>query len=178
MIFSFKKKKDIKSSDDLLRSLGASNVNDMELSFEFNKLLHEKDHNYVNSLFQDNTLITSGKVYRLKGYDKYTPKAYKRKKLQYLLWLKVTDEHTIENFGDRNINISLGSFQVPPQLTFNLNVKKEIANEIVSQFNKNKKIIFVCGLVKYNEEYCKMFKQNYYEGAETNNLIITRFKIY
>ena len=33
-------------------------------------------------------------------------------------------------------------------------------------------------LIKYNKENCKLYNQNYYEYAENNNLIITRFKIY
>jgi hypothetical protein len=92
--------------------------------------------------------------------------------------LKVINEKAIGDHGSKNVNIDLGSPFLPPIITFNLHVKEEISNEIVNQFKKNKKINFVFGLVKYNKENCKMFKQNYIEKAETNNLIITRFKIY
>lgn len=177
MIFNFKKKKEIKSSDDLLRALGSSDSNDTELAFEFNRLVNEPNHNYVNSLDQTNAkLITDSYEYRFKGINKYIHKEYKIKKLKYLLWLRVINENAIGGFGSRNVNINLGS--VFPQMTFNLDVKEEISNEIVTQFKKNKKINFIFGLIKYNEDNCKVFKQNYYEGAEHQNLIITRFKIY
>ena len=173
MFFNFKKKKEIKSSDDLLKALGASDVNAIELSFEFNRLLNQPNHNYVSSLDQTNAkLINNSYEYRFEGINQSLQKDYKIKKLKYLLWLKVINKEAIEGFGSRNVNINLGSLSLFPQMTFNLDVKEEISNEIVTQFKKNKKINFLFGLIKYNEENCKLFKHNYFKGDENQNLII------
>ena len=176
MIFNFNKKKELKSLNDLLKALGAKNVDDTELIFEFDTLINLPSHNYVDSLDQKNSKLISKNEYRLESYNKNIHKEFNIRKLKYSLWLGIINEYAIGGYGSRNVNVKIDSNF--PQITFNLNVTEEIITEILDYFKKNNKINFAFGLIKYNKGNCKVYNQPYYEYAENNNLIITRFKIY
>ena len=176
MIFNFDKKKELKSLNDLLKALGAKKVDDTELIFEFDTLINLPSHNYVDSLDQKNSKLISNNEYRFESYNKNIHKEFNIGKLKYLLWLGIMNEKAIGGYGSRNVNVEINSNF--PKITFNLNVTEDIITEILDHFKKNNKINFVFGLIKYNKENCKLYNQNYYEYAENNNLIITRFKIY
>ena len=176
MIFNFNKKKELKSLNDLLKALGAKNVDDTELIFEFDTLINLPSHNYVDSLDQKNSKLISKNEYRLESYNKNIHKEFNIRKLKYSLWLGIINEYAIGGYGSRNVNVKIDSNF--PEITFKLNVTEDIITEILDYFKKNNKINFAFGLIKYNKGNCKVYNQPYYEYAENNNLIISRFKIY